>query len=85
VRSGREGEYYGRHTPYGQVPGPFVRFLQENGIVIQYSMSDDPQQNGVTERRNHTLMDIVRSMLIYSTLPISLWMEDLKTAAHILN
>jgi hypothetical protein len=27
VRSDRGGEYYGRHTPYGQVPGPFVRFL----------------------------------------------------------
>jgi hypothetical protein len=43
VRSDRVGEYYGRHTPYGQVPGPFVRFLQENGIVAQYSMSGDPQ------------------------------------------
>jgi hypothetical protein len=43
VRSDRGGEYYGRHTPYGQVPGPFVRFLQENGIVVQYSMSGDPQ------------------------------------------
>jgi hypothetical protein len=29
VRSDRGGEYYGRHTPYGQVSGPFVRFLQE--------------------------------------------------------
>jgi hypothetical protein len=35
VRSDRGGEYYGRHSPYGQVPGPFVRFLQENGIVTQ--------------------------------------------------
>ena len=33
VRSDCGGEYYGRHTPYGQVPGPFARFLQENGIV----------------------------------------------------
>ena len=33
VRSDHEGEYYGRHTPYGQVPGPFTMFLQENGIV----------------------------------------------------
>ena len=30
-------------------------------------------------------MDIVRSMISYSTLPISLWMEALKTAIHILN
>jgi hypothetical protein len=43
VRSDCVGEYYGHHTPYGQVPGPFVRFLQENGIVIQYSMSGDSQ------------------------------------------
>jgi hypothetical protein len=72
VRYDRAGEYYGRHTPYGQVPGPFTRFLQENGIVAQYSMSGDSQQNGVAERCNRTLMDMVRSMLSYSTLPISL-------------
>jgi hypothetical protein len=43
VRSDFRGEYYGRHTPYGQVPGPLKMFLQENGIVVQYSMSGDPQ------------------------------------------
>jgi hypothetical protein len=48
-------------------------------------MPDDPQQNGVAEKHNRTLMDMVRSMLSYSTLPISLWMEDLKIAVHILN
>jgi hypothetical protein len=85
VRSDCGGEYYSRHTPYGHVPGPFARFLQENGIVAQYSMSGDPQQNGVAKKRNRTLMDMVRSMLSYSTLPISLLMEALKTAVHILN
>jgi hypothetical protein len=39
----------------------------------------------VAERRNRTLMDMVRSMISYSTLPVSLWMEALKTAIHILN
>ena len=43
VRSDRGGEYYGRHTPYGQVPGPFARFLQENGIVVQYSTPGETQ------------------------------------------
>jgi transposase InsO family protein len=85
VRFDRGGGYYGRHTPYGLVPGPFTRFLQENGIVAQYSMPSDPQQNGVAERRNRTLTDMVRSMLSYSTLPISLWMDALKTTIHILN
>jgi len=75
VRSDRGGEYYDRHTLYGQVSGPFARFLQENGIVVQYSTPDEPQQNGVAEKRNRTLMDMVRSMMNYSTLPINLWME----------
>ena len=85
VRSDRGGEYYGRHTPYGQVPGPFARFLQENDIVAQYSTPGEPQQNRVAERRNRTLMDMVGSMMSYSTLPINLWMEALKTAIYILN
>jgi hypothetical protein len=85
VRSDRGGEYYGRHATYGQIPCPFARFLQENGIVAQYSTPGEPQQNGVAERRNRTLMDMVRSMLSYSSLPVGLWMEALKTTAHILN
>ena len=44
-----------------------------------------PQQNGVAERRNHTLMEMVRSMMSYSSVPISLWGEALKTATYILN
>jgi hypothetical protein len=39
----------------------------------------------MTERRNHTLIDMVRSMISHSTLPINLWIEELKTVAHILN
>ena len=72
VRSDRGGEYYGRHAPYGQIPGPFAKFLSENGIIAQYSMPGEPQQNGVAERRNRTLMDMVRSMLSPSSLPVSL-------------
>ena len=60
-------------------------FLRENGIVAQYSTPGEPQQNGVAERRNRTLMDMVRSMMSYSTLLINLWMETLKTAIYILN
>jgi hypothetical protein len=48
-------------------------------------MMGEPQQNGVAERRNCTLMDMVRSMLSYFELPVKLWMEALKTVVHILN
>ena len=63
VRSDRGGEYYGRYIENGQAPGPFEKFLQEHGIVAQHTMSGSLDQNGVAERRNRTLVDMVRSML----------------------
>ena len=48
-------------------------------------MPGTPQQNGVSERRNRTLMDMDRSMLSNSSLPVSLWMYALKTAMYLLN
>ena len=48
-------------------------------------MLGTPSQNGVAERRNRTLKDIVRSMINQSSLPESLWGEALKTAVYILN
>jgi hypothetical protein len=50
MRSDHGGEYYGNHATYGQISGPFARYLQENGIVAQYSMPVESQQNGVAER-----------------------------------
>ncbi|RZB42467.1 Retrovirus-related Pol polyprotein from transposon TNT 1-94 [Glycine soja] len=75
----------GRYTENGQAPGPFAKFLQEHGIVAQYTMLGSPNQNGVAERRNRTLLDMVRSMLSNSNLPKSLWVETLKTVVYILN
>ena len=43
------------------------------------------QQNGIAERRNRTFLEMVRSMMSYSTLPVSFWGYALKTAMHILN
>ncbi|GJR61812.1 putative RNA-directed DNA polymerase [Tanacetum coccineum] len=85
VRSDRRGEYYGRHTDVGQAPGSFFDFCKDHEIINQYTMSGTPQQNGVAERRNRTLIDMVRSMLANSNLPEFLWTEALKTAVHILN
>ena len=48
-------------------------------------MPGTPEQNGIAERRNHTLLDMVRCMLSNSTLPDFLWGEALRTAAYILN
>ena len=48
-------------------------------------MPGSPTMNGVTERRNRTIKDMVRSMISHSTLPESFWGEALKTAAYLLN
>src|SRR3954466_9188681 len=86
VRSDRGGEYYGRYDGSGeQCPGLFAQYLIERGIVPQYTMRGTPSQNGVSERRNRTLKDMVRSMISHSSLSESLWGDALKTAAYILN
>ena len=73
VRSNRGGEYYGKYDGSGeQRPGTFAKFLEECGIVPQYTMPGSPSMNGVAERRNRTLKDMVRSLISHSNLPISL-------------
>ena len=64
VRSDCGGEYYGRYDESWRNPGPFAKFLEENSFVAQYTMPGEPQQNGVAESRNRTLMDMVRSMIV---------------------
>ena len=48
-------------------------------------MPGSPDYNGVAERRNRTLLDMVRSMLSSSKLPKILWSEALKMTAYILD
>ena len=76
LRSDRGGEY---------VSLEFYDHLKNCGIVSQLSPPRTPQLNGVAERRNRTLLDMVRSMMSRATLPISFWGYALETAAHILN
>lgn len=75
VRSDRGGEYYGKYDESDQNMGDFAKFLQECGIVPQYTMPGTPEQNGVSERRNRTLKDMVRSMMSRTNLPEYLWVK----------
>ena len=51
IRSDRGGEYYSKYDGSGeQCPGPFAKFLEECGIVPQYTMPGSPSMNGVAER-----------------------------------
>ena len=85
VRTDRGGEYYGRYTEDEQALGQFAKFLQENEIIAQCPISGSLDQNGVAERRNQTLMDMVCSMLSNFKLPRFFWTEALKTTVYILN
>ena len=85
VRSDRGGEYYRRHGDVGQHMGPFAKSLQDCGIITQYTMPGSPEQNGVAERRNRTLKDMMRSMMSRSNLHEYLWGGAIKTANYILN
>ena len=44
---------------------------EEKGILRQLTIPDTPQQTGVAERVNHTLLDMVRSMMVQANIPIS--------------
>src|SRR4051812_17741618 len=63
----------------------FKELCEKKGIVRQLTMPYTPQQNGVAERRNRTLMDMVRCMMAQASLPISFWGDALLTAAYLLN
>ena len=85
VRSDRGGEYYGKHGDAGQLKGPFAKSLEDSGIVAQFTMPGSPEKNCVAERRNRTLMKMVRSMISRTNLLGFLWGESLKTTLYIMN
>ncbi|GJX38666.1 retrovirus-related pol polyprotein from transposon TNT 1-94 [Tanacetum coccineum] len=55
------------------------------GIMQQFSIARTPQQNGVVERRNHTLVEAARTMLIFSKLPEFLWAKAVATTCFTQN
>ncbi|KAI3735402.1 hypothetical protein L6452_14898 [Arctium lappa] len=60
-------------------------FCEEKGIERQYSAPRSPQQNGVAESRNRTLIEAARSLLADSKLPITFWAEAVNTACYVQN
>ncbi|GJU62887.1 retrovirus-related pol polyprotein from transposon TNT 1-94 [Tanacetum coccineum] len=60
-------------------------YYEEVGISHQTSVAHTPQQNGVVERRNHTIVEVSRTMLIFSKAPLFLWAEAVATACYTQN
>ena len=61
----------------------FQSYLEQNGIAHEPTVAYSPQQNGVAERMNRTLMDLVRSMLHAKNMEKPFWAEALQTATYI--
>ena len=59
--------------------------LSDEGIKHQYSAAYTPQQNGVVERKNRTLIEMARTMLDEYKSPYKLWAEAINTVCHASN
>ncbi|GJS63355.1 retrovirus-related pol polyprotein from transposon TNT 1-94 [Tanacetum coccineum] len=62
-----------------------AKFFDEVGISQKFSATRTPQQNGVVERRNRTLVEDARTMLTFANLPLFLWAEAIATTCFIQN
>ncbi|GKA09506.1 zinc finger, CCHC-type containing protein [Tanacetum coccineum] len=76
LRTDRGGEF---------TSNEFTKYCKENGIARQLTAPYSPQQNGVVERRNRTVLSTTRSMMKAMKLPLTFWAEAVKHAIYILN
>ena len=60
-------------------------FFLEHGLIHQTSCSDTPQQNGVAERKNRTLLDMARALMFDTHVPVHFWPEAIATATYLTN
>ncbi|GKF51058.1 retrovirus-related pol polyprotein from transposon TNT 1-94 [Tanacetum coccineum] len=60
-------------------------YYEKVGISHETYVARSPQQNGVVERRNHTLIEVAHTMLIYAKAPLFLWAEAVVTACYTQN
>lgn len=76
LRSDNGGEY---------INANFIKYCEDAGIVMEPTVPYTPQQNGVAERMNRTIMERARSMLDDAGFKRSMWSEAVLTAVHLIN
>jgi hypothetical protein len=76
LRSDNGGEFVSKE---------FNNYYDKNGIKRHFCVTETPQQNGVVERKNRTVMEMERTMLNESRLNDMFWPQVVHTAVHILN
>ena len=76
LRSGNGGEY---------MSSDFSSYLDEQGIRHERTVPHTPQQNGVSERMNRTLVECARAMLHFANAPLRFWSEAVLHAMYLRN
>ncbi|KAG7552453.1 Integrase catalytic core [Arabidopsis thaliana x Arabidopsis arenosa] len=76
LRTDRGGEFMSQE---------FQSFCERSGIKRHLTAPYSPQQNGVVERRNRTLMEMTRSILKHMNIPNYLWGEAVRHATYLIN
>jgi hypothetical protein len=76
LRSDNGGEYTSKE---------FINFCIEAGIKKELTVPYNPQQNGVAERKNRTIIEATKAMIHDQSLPMTLWAEACMTAVYVQN
>ena len=76
MRSDRGGEFISKD---------FLEFCEANGIRRPLTVPRSPQQNGVAEKKNRTILDVARNMLKSKRLPKEFWAEAITCAVYLSN
>nr|GEW44664.1 zinc finger, CCHC-type [Tanacetum cinerariifolium] len=76
LRTDRGGEF---------TSNEFTQYCKENGIARQLTAPYSPQQNGIVERRNRTIMSTTRCMMKATNMPQNFWAKAARHATYILN
>ena len=76
IRTDNGGEYTSQQ---------FNEFCADKGIMHQFTNPYTPEQNGISERLNRTLIESARSMLYHAKMPLKFWAEAVNTATYLHN
>jgi len=63
----------------------FIKFCTKNGIQMQHVITYTPQQNGVDEKKNHTLKEMVNCMLQSKGISLNFWVEEINYENYIID
>ena len=74
-----------RSDSCGEYVEPFSEFYTQHGIIHKVTPPYSPQANGVAERKNRTLKEMMNAMLINSGLSRNIWRKAILSANYLLN